>query len=89
VEDAATGSKYPVYIALNRASSFRARKFRKENFDIGDTVPIKGKTRKLVTRTLAGTEMIIRLQSPFGATILLRGNSWGNHGLSEMRRGQS
>ena len=58
VEDAQSGKKYPVYISLDRSSSLRARKFRKETFEVGDVVAIKGKTQKLVAKTVAGMDII-------------------------------
>jgi len=58
VEDARSGRKYPVYISLDRSSSLRSRKFRKENFEVSDVVTIKGKTQKLVAKTVAGMDII-------------------------------
>jgi len=59
VEDVASGKKYPVYISLDRSSSLHARKFRKETFEVGDVVAIKGKTQKLVSKSVAGMDIIL------------------------------
>jgi len=58
VEDESSGKKYPVYISLDRSSSLHARKFRKETFEVGDVVVIKGKTQKLVSKSVAGMDVI-------------------------------
>jgi hypothetical protein len=59
VEDSSSGKKYPVYISLDRSSSLHARKFRKETFEVGDVVAIKGKTQKLVSKSVAGMDIIL------------------------------
>ncbi|MHB8896152.1 MAG: hypothetical protein ACYC99_13385 [Candidatus Geothermincolia bacterium] len=43
---------------LDRSSSLRARKFRKETFEVGDLVMVKGKTQKLIVKTVAGMDII-------------------------------
>jgi hypothetical protein len=59
VEDSSSGKKYPIYISLDRSSSLHARKFRKETFEVGDVVAIKGKTQKLVSKSVAGMDIIL------------------------------
>ncbi|HEY5526740.1 MAG TPA: hypothetical protein VIK02_04085 [Candidatus Anoxymicrobiaceae bacterium] len=58
VEDSGSGKKYAVYISLDRSSSLRARKFRKEEFQVGDVVRISGKIQKLVSKSVAGMKIV-------------------------------
>jgi len=58
VEDSGSGKKYAVYISLDRLSSLRARKFRKEEFQVGDVVRISGKIQKLVSKSVAGMKIV-------------------------------
>jgi len=58
VQDAGSGLKYAVYISLDRSSSLRARKFRKEEFNVGDVVRISGKIQKLVSKSVSGMKIV-------------------------------
>jgi hypothetical protein len=58
VEDLKTTVKFPVYVSLDRSSSLGSRKFRKEEFEVGEVVRISGKMQKVMGLPLAGTKIL-------------------------------
>jgi hypothetical protein len=58
VEDLLTSIKYPVYVSLDRSSSLGSRKFRKEEFEVGDVVRISGRMQKVMGLPLAGIKIL-------------------------------